>query len=283
MCPQCRAFISSDDKTCPYCNEAIGPSAGAIGPQDALASMIPDHATITLLFLLLNAGFWIASVMISSNQGNGNALMGLDTRTLILLGAKWRPEIVFSGQWWRLLTAGFLHGGLVHLFMNGMSLYQIGRHCEDFLGPARLFLIYIFSTVAGFGLSLLISPGSLSVGASAAIAGLVGAMYASSRFPGSPTAQGKKLYGYWTLGLLLFGFLGNLSEQMRIDNAAHIGGWLGGYLLVTLAGFPGPNRSTRETVLKVLMGVAVLIALLSFWKMYLFFAAVSPTPAYQRM
>ena len=282
MCPQCRAFISSDDKTCPYCNEAVGARAASVAPQDALASMVPDHSTMTLLFLLLNAAFWIASVIVSANQGNPNPLMNLDSRTLILLGGKWRPEIIYGGQWWRLLTAGFLHGGAMHIIMNGMSLYQVGRHFEDYLGPVRLFLVYFFATIGGFGFSLYINSGSLSVGASAAIAGLVGALYASSRFPGSPTAAGKTLYWYWTLGLIVIGFLGNWSDQMRIDNAAHIGGWLAGYLLITASGFPGSNRSTREYVLKILLIVAVAATLLSFWKMGNFFIDKAPTPAYQR-
>ncbi len=283
MCPHCRAFITSDDKTCPYCNEPVGSSRPVIAtPTEAIGSLVPDHSTITLLFLLLNAAFWIASVIISANQGNANALGNLDRRTLLLLGAKWRPEIVFGDQWWRLLTAGFLHGGIMHIAMNGISLYQVGRHFEDYLGPVRLFLVYFFGTIGGFWLSLSINAGSLSVGASAAIAGLVGALYASSRFPGSPTAAGRTLYGYWTMGLLLIGFLGNLTDQMRIDNAAHIGGWLAGYAFVTLAGFPGPNRSTRENVLRVLMLVAVALTLLSFWKMGVFFLEKAPTSAYQR-
>ena len=281
MCPQCRAFISSDDKTCPYCNEPVGTRAASVAPRDAFASMVPEHSTITLLFLLLNAAFWIASVIVSANQGNSNPLMNLDSRTLILLGAKWRPEILYGGQWWRLLTAGFLHGGAMHIIMNGMSLYQVGRHFEDYLGPVRLFLVYVVATIGGFGLSLYTS-GALSIGASAAIAGLIGALYASSRFPGSPTATGQKLYGYWTLGLLIVGFLGNWSNMMHIDNAAHIGGWVAGYLLIWAAGFPGSNRSTRELVLRILLIVAIAATLLSFWKMGMFFIEKVPTPAYQR-
>ncbi len=282
MCPQCRAFISSDDKTCPYCNETVGSRAASVRPQDAFSSMVPEHSTMTLMFLLLNVAFWVSSVIISANQGGGNnPIMDLDSRTLILLGGKWRPEILYGGQWWRLLTAGFLHGGAMHIVMNGMSLYQVGRHFEDFLGPVRLFLVYFIATICGFGLSLY-SSGSLSVGASAAIAGLVGALYASSRFTGSPTAAGQKLYGYWTLGLLIVGFLGNWSNMMRIDNAAHIGGWVAGYLLITAAGFPGSNRSTREFVLRILLIVAVAATLLSFWKMGSFFIEKAPTSAYQR-
>jgi rhomboid protease GluP len=281
MCPQCRAFISSDDKVCPYCNEPVGARSAAVTPANAIESLVPDHSTMTLLFMLVNAGFWIAATIISVNQGNGNAITSLDTRTLILLGAKWRPEMVFGHQWWRLITAGFLHGGAMHIFMNGMSLYYVGRHFEDYFGPARLFVVYIVATVTGFGFSLIMNPYAPSVGASAAIAGLVGALLAASRFPGSPTAGGRKTYGYWTMGLLLLGFLGNLSGQMRTDNAAHIGGWIGGYLVALAAGFPSTPRSPREIFWRAVMGACVGATLLSFWKMYLYFAVLSQTPAYR--
>jgi rhomboid protease GluP len=244
-------------------------------------SLIPEHSTMTLLFLLINVAFFIASLVISANQGNSNAIMSLDNRTLILLGAKWRPEIVFGGQWWRLITAGLLHGGAMHIIMNGMSLYHVGRHFEDYLGSTRFVIVYILSTITGFGLSLIASPYSTSVGASAALAGMVGALLASSALPGSPTLPGRRIYTYWTLGLLVVGFLGNLSGMMRIDNAAHIGGLIGGYLFIRIAGFPGPDRSGTEMVWRVLSFVLIAVTLFSFWKMYLFFSALSQGPAYR--
>jgi rhomboid protease GluP len=280
MCPHCRAFISSDDKVCPYCNEKVGARAAeeAVLP---IESAIPDQSTITLLLLLINAAFFVASIMISFNQGNNGAIMSLDNRTLILLGAKWSPEILFGGQWWRLITAGFLHGGIMHIAMNGMSLYHVGQHFEDFLGSMRLWIVYILGSIGGFALSLFVSPYSTSVGASAGLAAMVGALLASSAEPGSPTAPGRRIYTYWTFGILVVGFLGNLSGMMRIDNAAHIGGWIAGYLLIKIAGFPASQRSTKELFWKGVSIVFVALTLLAFWKMYLFFSALSQTPAYK--
>lgn len=280
MCPHCRAFISSDDKICPYCNEKVGTRVAetATLPVD---SVIPEHSTITLLFLLINVAFFIASIAISSDQGNRNAILSLDNRTLILLGAKWRPEIQFNGQWWRLITAGFLHGGVMHIFMNGMSLYHVGRHFEDYLGSWRLIIVYLLSTVTGFGLSLFMSPYSTSVGASAGLAGMIGALLASSSEPGSPTALGRRIYSYWTGGILLMGFLGNLSGMMRIDNAAHIGGFVGGFLLIKAAGFPGPHRSSKEIFWRTVSFAFIAVTLFCFWKMWVYFSALSQTPAYK--
>ena len=83
------------------------------------------------------------------------------------------------------------------------------------------------------------------------------------------------------MALLLLGFLGNWSGQMRTDNAAHIGGWLGGYLIALVLRFPGPQRSARETFWKGVMVFCLVLTLFSFWKMYLYFAAFSQTPAYR--
>jgi rhomboid protease GluP len=282
MCPQCRAFISSDDKVCPYCNETVGARAAApLGPSQALESLVPDHSTVTLLFLLINVAFWIATVMISANEGNGGAIVNLDNRTLILLGAKWRPEIVYSGQWWRLILAGFLHGGFTHIFMNGLWLYYAGRQVEDFFGPVRFFIIYTLSTIAGFWMSMWVSPQSVSVGASAAILGLIGALLASSSFPGSPTEVARKTYGYWTLGLLLLGFIGNWTGQSRTDNAAHIGGFLAGYALALIMRFPNRQQPAAEAFWRVVAALCVGATLFSFWKMYLSFSLLSQSPAYR--
>ncbi|BDC50865.1 hypothetical protein F183_A31810 [Bryobacterales bacterium F-183] len=289
MCPHCRAFISSDDKICPYCEEPIGASAGTRitltgGSSDSggvASSLVPDHSAMTLLFLLVNVALFLASVWVSANSGNNGAIMGLDNRTLILLGAKWRPEIIYAGQWWRLITAGFLHGGIMHIFMNGLSLFHVGRHFEDYLGSTRFIIVYVVATITGFFFSLIASPGSTSVGASAALAGMVGALLASSSAPGSPTAPIRRLYVQWTWGLLVIGFIGNLTGMMRIDNAAHIGGLAGGWLFIKIAGFPGAQRSAAEVVWRVLSVVLVLLTLVSFFKMYVFFSALSASPAYR--
>ena len=129
MCPQCRAFITTDDKICPYCNSEVAPKAYVSRtPSDAMGGLIPHARFITMLIILINTGLYAATVLYSMRSG-GNAI-DLDTRTLLLFGAKYGPAIA-QGQWWRLITAGFLHGGLLHILMNMWVLFDLGAQLEE--------------------------------------------------------------------------------------------------------------------------------------------------------
>ncbi len=83
-----------------------------------------------------------------------------------------------DGQWWRLVTAGFLHGGVLHILMNSWVLFDLGAEVETFYGTSRLIVFYFVSTVTGFAASSHINGGHFSVGSSAGIFGLIGAMLA---------------------------------------------------------------------------------------------------------
>src|SRR5581483_1851969 len=124
MCPHCRAFITANDKVCPYCNERVG--ARAIDRRsDAplLGGLIPQARFTTVMLLLVNLGLYAATVIYSMKTGMGDA-MGLDNRTLLFFGAKY--AVFETGQWWRLVTAGFLHGGLMHILFNSWALFDAG-------------------------------------------------------------------------------------------------------------------------------------------------------------
>src|SRR5215472_13533975 len=122
MCPHCRAFITTKDRVCPYCNESVAPrrvERGESGP--ILGGLIPQAGFLTVIILLINTGLYLATSLYSTNSGNGN-FMNLDGQTLFAFGAKFGPAIA-AGQWWRLVTAGFLHGNLLHILMNSWVLF----------------------------------------------------------------------------------------------------------------------------------------------------------------
>jgi rhomboid protease GluP len=267
MCPHCRAFITTKDRVCPYCDTKVGPRAvDRRAPGEILGGLISQAHFTTSMILLLNFGLYAATVIYSMQTGRGGGWMGLDGQTLFEFGAKTRYHI-FMGQWWRLVTAGFLHGGMLHIFMNSWVLFDLGAQVEEVYGTRRFLVFYITSTIFGFLASAFWSA-SLSVGASAGLFGLIGAMIAIGvRYPSSVASAMRGLYVRWAVYMLVIGFLPGL----RIDNAAHIGGLAAGFCCGYLAGLPSPLGTPGERVWRIAAYVAVLLTLYSFLQMFLWF------------
>jgi rhomboid protease GluP len=268
MCPHCRAFITTRDRVCPYCGERVGPRAiEARSPADVLGGLIPHARFTTVVLLVVNFGLYVATVLYSAGSGNENAWMGVDGATLFRFGAKYGPAIA-AGEWWRLITAGFLHGGLLHIFMNSWVLFDLGAQVEEVYGTARYLLIYILSTIGGFLASMLWRP-TLSIGASAAVFGLIGAMIALGvrRRSGFGDAI-RGMYLRWAIYGMVFGLLPGL----RIDNAAHLGGLAVGYGVAYVAGEPRIPSAPREKVMRVLAWLAVAMTVFAFATVYLTFS-----------
>jgi rhomboid protease GluP len=141
MCPHCRAFITTKDRTCPYCNEVVGPRAVDRGGPAVLAGFIPRARFNTVIILLVNFGLYVATAIYAMQAGLGGDALNLDSRTLLLFGAKFGP-LIGAGQWWRLVTAGFLHGGLMHILMNSWVLFDLGATVEEVYGASRMYVIY---------------------------------------------------------------------------------------------------------------------------------------------
>jgi rhomboid protease GluP len=264
MCPNCRAFITTSDKVCPYCDFKIGPRAiERRAPADLLGGLIPHARFTTVVILLINTGLYAAMALHSvQSSGGRGGVMDLDSRTLFDFGAKFRPAIQ-AGEWWRLITAGFLHGGVMHILMNSWVLFDLGTQVEESYGTSRYVVLYIFSTFTGFYASYLWSP-SLSIGASAGIFGLIGAMIAMGLKERSAYGDAvRRVYMRWAVYGLLLGLL----PFFAVDNAAHIGGLAGGFVLAYIAGTPRLTGNI-EAVWRALSGVAIAITLLAFVLMF---------------
>lgn len=268
MCPHCRAFITTSDRVCPYCESKVGPRA--VERRDdggTLAGFIPHARFTTSIILLINFGLFAATVLYSMRGGNNGALMALDGRTLVNFGAKWLPALEV-GQWWRLITAGFLHGGIMHLLMNSWALYDVGATVEELYGWARLVVIYFVATVAGFYASALWTP-AVSMGASAAIFGLIGAMIALGMRHRNPMGAAiRGLYIRWAMYGLILGFLPG------IDNAAHVGGLAGGFVVGYVAGTPKLiETALPERLWRIAAWICMGLTAIAFVNMYLWFAS----------
>jgi rhomboid protease GluP len=269
MCPHCRAFIDAGDRTCPYCGNPVGARAVDVrSPRDLLGGYIPHARFTTVMILLVNFAVYAAVTLFSMQSGNRNALAGPDGESLFLFGAK-ANFAIFQGQWWRLLTAGFLHGGMFHILMNSWVLFDLGAQVEEIYGSARLVVFYFVSTVVGFLASTWWSP-ALSVGSSAGIFGLIGVMLAlgvSQRNTIGSAIRG--LYLRWVIYATLIGLMFNT------DHAAHFGGLAAGFLAGTLSGLPRPGASAGETLWKLAAYGCLLLTGVAFLQMYLWFSAAT--------
>ena len=137
---------------------------------------------------------------------------------------------VGAGEWWRLLTAGALHGSAFHLFMNMMALLYFGAPLEGWEGRWRLGTLFLYSVFTSSVISLYLLPGALSVGASGGLFGLLGGMVAllwRYRRTLEPDL-GKGLYD-WLKSILPINLV--ISFVPGINWAGHFGGFLGGFLL----------------------------------------------------
>ena len=136
MCPHCRAFIDPKASVCEYCDGKIGrPSWKRPDPGVALGGFIQQSHYTTFIILVINFALFIATmVMTSKMQGGSISLFGgIDGRILVAFGAKDTFRIVAREEWWRLITAGFLHGGALHFMMNSWVLFDLGATVEEFL------------------------------------------------------------------------------------------------------------------------------------------------------
>jgi len=152
---------------------------------------------------------------------------GLRGASLIDAGALVQAK-VFAGEWWRMVTAMFLHGGFDHIIGNMIVLYIVGMAAEHAFGSTRMLLVYFAGGLAGSALSVLASPGP-SVGASGAVFGVLSAVVVTLyRHQKHFYVRDKRIgivLAAWAGYQLLTGFL-----TPYVDNFAHLGGILGGAL-----------------------------------------------------
>jgi len=211
-----------------------------------------SSVNLTQVILGANAMVFVAMVIASGPS------LDFTGQVMDHFGANYGPATL-SGQWWRLLTYMFLHGGLMHIAFNMWCLWDLGQLCESLYGKATFAALYLITGVAGGLASIAWNPGVLSVGASGAIFGLAGALIASF-YLGEFSLP--KVAIQATLRSLVFfvGFnvlFGSLSPG--IDNACHTGGLVSGLILGALiARFAPEHDRPGKRIIAVLFMVLIL-------------------------
>lgn len=173
-----------------------------------------------------------------------NTMIGPPTQTLINCGAKWVPLMKYNFQYWRFITPTFMHAGIIHLFFNLLVQLSLGLAYEktwgldkgkygQLIGTGKIIVVYLISGFSCILLSCVIFPKTVSVGASGAILGLIGAKIAHIICTWAKTPVQIKIVQSISVGFIvfftfMFGFSGN------VDWAGHLGGLFGGLVI----GFP---------------------------------------------
>jgi rhomboid protease GluP len=177
---------------------------------------------------------WIITLLMSGGGiAEGGLLSALSPNTLVMIwfGASGAVPVFQLGRWWTVLSAGWLHAGVLHIAMNMYWVWQMGPAISELFGPARTVIIYTVGGVAGFTLSSLagqfmpplpiLHAGGLTVGASAPVFGLIGALYHYGR-------RGSESIRQMAVSIMIQAAIFGLLVP-RIDNYAHLGGFAGGY------------------------------------------------------
>jgi rhomboid protease GluP len=183
---------------------------------------------ITYSIIGINIVIYIFSAFFSRD------MIDMEMQTLVDMGALYGPLTVLKGEWWRLFTAMFLHGGMTHLLMNMFSLYLIGRGMEMYFDTKSYLTIYLFSGLLGGLVSLYMHPNSVGIGASGAIFGVFGAL------AGFFLAHRDKIEAHSKAFMKDFGIVLGINLVLglsipSIDVSAHIGGLvvglIGGFMI----------------------------------------------------
>ena len=213
----------------------------------------PKKIIVTNILITLCIVAFMALVYLGGNP------LGFEGSLLYKYGANLK-EAVIAGDYYRLLTAAFLHVSIFHLVFNMYALFILGNQLESYIGKIKFLVVYLVSAITGCLMSCIFSS-TLSVGASGAIFGLLGSLlyfgYHFRLYLGSVLKN--QIIPLLLINLLL-GFM-----DSSIDNAAHIGGLIGGYLATMALGIKGKS-STSERV----NGTIVLLIFIGFMIYILF-------------
>ncbi|HEY7501612.1 MAG TPA: rhomboid family intramembrane serine protease [Vicinamibacterales bacterium] len=240
VCASCGSLVGVNDDKCYSCGRR-NPGLWGFGPM--LRTFGNDLGFVTLVIYGCATLYMVGLIMTvlrgGDIMGGGGPLSILAPggEELFRLGSSGQLPVFEYHRWWTPLSAGWLHAGVLHIFFNVMWIRQLGPATADIYGPGRMVIIYTVAGVAGFLLTSLageylsflpwpLSGARVTVGASAPIFGLLGALVYYGRRGGSSIIRTEAM-GYAT-AMFFFGFI-----FPGVDNYAHAGGFIGGYLAGT--------------------------------------------------
>jgi membrane associated rhomboid family serine protease len=209
------------------CPDHAGVSGRSAAPRRAArrasTSLSRYGPYVTFALIGVNVAVYLLELLMGGQlNGTGNWIYEHGVLVSRAIDSSGQVVGVSEGEWWRLITSAFLHYGVLHLGMNMLVLWFIGPALEDYFGHARYALVYFVSGLAGAAGALIWSPTALSVGASGAIWGLMGAAL---------VLEARRIYvfGGQAMGLVVFNLVFTFLVP-GVSIGGHIGGMIGGAL-----------------------------------------------------
>ena len=256
LCPGCRRLISVDESICPYCGIT---RPGSLWKNNILTRGFSNADQLIKAIIYVNIGMYIISLILNdrlpSLSINPFYVLSPENRSLLILGATGTIPIDRFHRWWTIVSANYLHGGIIHILFNMLAFRQLATLVDREYGVYRMFAIYTLSGIIGFRISYLAGV-TFTIGASAAICGLMGSIlyYGKSRGGIYGQAIYKQVVG-WAVGLFLFGFI-----VPGINNWGHGGGIGAGIVLGFFLGYI--EKKEEKFFHKILAGICAVLTII---------------------
>jgi len=250
ICPDCMTPTPVGMR-CPECSrQRTKVVRGAGGGSDGFS-----RAPATFVLIAINVVVYLVEI-----AGGGGGFEIANGGSLMINFGLFGPSVA-EGEWYRLITSGFLHVSLIHIGFNMILLYFLGRLLEPALGTPRFLALYFASLLAGSFGALILDPNALTVGASGAIFGLAGATFVIARGRGMDAIAAE--IGFLIVFNLIFSF-----TAARVSVGGHVGGLVGGAIcaLAIVAGergMLGSNSRVAEFAVMALVAVGAVVGALA--------------------
>ena len=247
VCVSCGYLVSVNDPQCYHCGRR---NPGLWGFAPAFRRLGHDMGFVRFVIGACGVVYGLTlllSVLLGTPLIGGSLMTILAPSELVLrlFGASGAGPVFGDGHWWTVLSANWLHAGLLHIVFNVMWIRQLGPAVAEMYGPGRMAIIYVVAGAVGFAASSVagmlppllpfLRGAGFTVGASASIFGLLGALVYYGRQSGSSLVHGQAVS--WAVTLFVFGLI-----MPGVDNYAHAGGFAGGFLTARLLNPMKPER-----------------------------------------